>query len=125
MQNANSNYCYPTSATFSISFSFNFSSVFLNCFLSLTTSKAISKKVVSKITFFKLSYPMLMHKADLKAYKEKKCSCEVCKLVNSTSYVKGRDTNKTLNILNGPLDCNSNHVIYLFECKNVNIAFLM
>ena len=125
MENTNSNYHYPTSATFSISFSFKFSSSFLNCFPSLTTNKAISKTVVSKITFFKLSYPMLMDKADLKQYKEKKCFYEVCKLVNNISYFKRRDTDETLNILNGLLDGNSNHVIYLFESKNVNIVFLM
>ena len=125
MQNTNSNYCYPISATFSTSFSFDFSPTFLNFFLSLTTSKSISKTVVSKIPFFKLSYPMLMHKADLKPYKDKKCSCEICKLLNNTSYFKSRDTVKTLNILNGTLDCSSNHIISLFECKNVNIVFPM
>ena len=53
----------------------------------------------------------------------KKSSCEVCKSVNDTSHFKGRDTNETLNILRGPLDCNSNHVIYLFECKQCQYCF--
>ena len=48
---------------------------------------------------------------------EKKRSCEVCKSVNDTSYFKRRDTDETFNILKEPLGCNSNHVIYLFECK--------
>ena len=30
---------------------------------------------------------------------------------------KRRDRNETFNVLKHPLDCNSNHVIYLFECK--------
>ena len=30
---------------------------------------------------------------------------------------KRRDRNETFNVLKRPLDCNSNHVIYLFECK--------
>ena len=47
----------------------------------------------------------------------KKHSCKVCKSVNDTSYFKRRDTNETFSILKGPLDCNSNHVIYLFKCK--------
>ena len=47
----------------------------------------------------------------------KKRSCEVRKSVNDTSHFKKTDTNGTFNILKGPLDCNSNHVIYLFECK--------
>ena len=57
----------------------------------------------------------------------KKRSGEVCKSVNDTSDFKRRDTNETFNILKGPLDCNSNHEIYLFECKQCqfNIAFLM
>ena len=41
-------------------------------------------------------------------------SCEVCKSVNDTSHLKRRDTDEMFNILNGPLDCNSNHVIQLF-----------
>ena len=53
----------------------------------------------------------------------KKRSCEVCKSVNDTSYFKRRDTDETFNILKGPLDCNSNHVIYLFECKQSQYRF--
>ena len=53
----------------------------------------------------------------------KKRSCEVCKSVNDTSYFKRRDTDETFNILKGPLDCNSNHVIYLFECKQCPYRF--
>ena len=52
-----------------------------------------------------------------------KRSCEVCKSVNDTSHFKRRDTNETFNILKGPLDCNSNHVIYLFECKRCQYRF--
>ena len=52
-----------------------------------------------------------------------KRSCEVCKSVNDTSHFKRRDTNETFNILKGPLDCNSNHVIYLFECKQCQYRF--
>ena len=53
----------------------------------------------------------------------KKRSCEVCKSVNDTSHFKRRDTNETFNILKGPLDCNSNHVIYLLECKQFQYCF--
>ena len=57
----------------------------------------------------------------------KKRSCEVCKSVNDTSHFKRRDTNKTFNILKGLLDCNSNHLIYLFiylfECKQCQYHF--
>ena len=52
-----------------------------------------------------------------------KRSCEVCKSVNDTSHFKRRDTGKTFDILKGPLDCNSNHVIYLFECKKCQYRF--
>ena len=53
----------------------------------------------------------------------KKRSCEVCKSVNDTSHFKRRDADETFNILKGPLDCNSNHVIYLFECKQCQYRF--
>ena len=52
----------------------------------------------------------------------KRCQ-KVCKSVNDTSNFKRRDTNKTFNILKGLLDCNSNHVIYLFECKQCQYRF--
>ena len=48
----------------------------------------------------------------------------VCKSVNDTSHFKKRDTNETFNILQGPLDFNSNHIIYLFECKQCQYRFL-
>ena len=53
----------------------------------------------------------------------KKRSSEVCKLVNDTFHFKRRDTNETFNILKDPLDCNSNHVIYLLECKQCQYRF--
>ena len=49
--------------------------------------------------------------------------CEVCKSVNDTLHFKRRDANETFKILKGPLDCNSNHVIYLFECKQCQYRF--
>ena len=53
----------------------------------------------------------------------KKRFCEVCKSVTDTSHFKRGDTNKTFNMLKGPLDCYSNHVIYLFECKHGQYHF--
>ena len=38
-------------------------------------------------------------------------------------HFKRRGIDQTFNILNGPLDCNSNHVIYLFECKQCQYRF--
>ena len=54
-----------------------------------------------------------------------KPSCEVCKSINDTSHFKRSDTDKTFNILKGPLDCNSTiyHTIYLFECKRFQYRF--
>ena len=49
--------------------------------------------------------------------------CEVFKSVNDTSYFKRRSTNKTFNIVKGPLGCKSNHIIYLFECKQCQYCF--
>ena len=53
----------------------------------------------------------------------KKRSCEIYKSVNDNSHFKRRDTNETFNILKGPLDFNSNHVIYLLECKQCQYHF--
>ena len=64
-----------------------------------------------------------MRKADPNHVGGKKRSCEVCKSVNDTSHFKRRDRGETFNILKGPLDCNSNHVIYLFECKKCQYRF--
>ena len=50
-------------------------------------------------------------------------ACEVCKSVNDTSHFKRRDTNEMFNILKGPVDCISNHTIYLFECKQCQYRF--
>ena len=55
----------------------------------------------------------------------KKRSCEVYRSVNDMSYFKRRETDETFNILKEPHDYSSNHVIYLFECKYVNITFLV
>ena len=78
---------------------------------------------VLKIILFGLCYPKLMRKADPNRVGGEKRSCEVCKSVNDTSHIKRRDTNETFNILKGPLDFNSNHVIYLFECKQCQYGF--
>ena len=53
-----------------------------------------------------------------------KFSCEVCKSVDDTPHFKRTDTDETFNILKEPLDCNSNHVIYLFECQQCQYHFL-
>ena len=53
----------------------------------------------------------------------KKRSCELCKSVNHTFHFKKRDTDETFNILKGPLDCTSYHIIYLFECKQCKYRF--
>ena len=46
-------------------------------------------------------------------------SCEVCESVKDTTKFKS----ETFDILKGPLDCNSNNVIYLFECKKCQFKF--
>ena len=53
----------------------------------------------------------------------KKHSCEVYKSVSDTSHFKRRDTNETFHMLKGPLDCNSNHIIYLFKYKQYQYRF--
>ena len=78
---------------------------------------------VLNITLFGLSHTKLMRKADPNRVRGEKRSCEVCKSVNDTSRFKKRNTNETFKILKGPLDCNSNHAIYLFECKQCRYRF--
>ena len=67
--------------------------------------------------------PKLDTEGRSKLFGGKKRSCEVCKSVNDTSHFKRRDTNETFSILKGPLDCNSNHVIYLLGCKQCQYHF--
>ena len=57
----------------------------------------------------------------------KECFCELCKSRNDIFCFKRSDTVETFNILKETLGCDSNHVIYLPECKQcyINIAFLM
>ena len=49
--------------------------------------------------------------------------CEECKSVNDTSHYKRRHTDKTFSMLKGPLEYNSNHAIYLFECNQCQYRF--
>ena len=51
------------------------------------------------------------------------CSCEVCESVKDITKFKKAESEKTFDILKGPLDCNSNNVIYLFECKKCQFKF--
>ena len=76
---------------------------------------------VLKITFFGLCYSRLMRKADPNRVGE--CSCDVCKSVGETSHLKKVGADETFNILKEPLDCNSNNVVYLFECKQFQYRF--
>ena len=51
-------------------------------------------------------------------------SCEVCESVKDTTKFKNAESEETFDILKGhPLDCNSNNVIYLFECKKCQFKF--
>ena len=50
-------------------------------------------------------------------------SCEVCNSVKDTTKFKKAESEETFDILKGPLDCNSNNVIYLFECKKCQFKF--
>ena len=70
---------------------------------------------VSKIQLFGLCYSCLKQKADP--------NIAEMKSVNDSLHFKRTDTDETFNILKGPLDCNCNHVIYLFECKQCYYRF--
>ena len=52
-------------------------------------------------------------------------SCKLSKSVNDPIHFKNRDTEKTFNLLKGPFDYKYNHIIYIFECKPCNMAFLI
>ena len=84
---------------------------------------------VSKITLFGLFYFLPQVDAEGRSKQRgrewrKKRSCDVCKSVNYTSHFKKKNNKETFDMLKGSLDCNSS-IIYLFECLNVHIAFLM
>ena len=79
--------------------------------------KAVFTNVLIKITLFGLCYPRLMRKADPTRVRGKKRSYEICKSVYDTSHFKRRETDEAFNILKGLFDCNSNQIIYSFECK--------
>ena len=49
-------------------------------------------------------------------------SCEVCESVKDTTKLEP-ESEETFDILKGPLDCNSNNVVYLFECKKCQFKF--
>ena len=48
---------------------------------------------------------------------------EVCESVKDTTKFKKAESEETFDILKGPLDCNSNNVIYLFQCKKCRFKF--
>ena len=50
-------------------------------------------------------------------------SWEVCESVKDTTKFKKPESEETFEILKGSLDCNSNNVIYLFECKKCQFKF--
>ena len=50
-------------------------------------------------------------------------SCRVYDSVKDTTKFKKAELEETFDILKGPLDCNSNNVIYLFECKKCQFKF--
>ena len=50
-------------------------------------------------------------------------SCEVCESVKDITKFKKGESEEILDILTGPLDCNSKNLIYLFECKKCHFKF--
>ena len=50
-------------------------------------------------------------------------SCVVCDSVKDTAKFKKAESEETFDILKGPVDCNANNVICLFECKKCQFKF--
>ena len=50
-------------------------------------------------------------------------SCEVCDSLKDTVKFKKAESEETFDILKGPVDCNANNVICLFECKKCQFKF--
>ena len=67
--------------------------------------------------------PQVDREGRSKPCEEANCSCEVCDSVKDTTKFKKAESEETFDILKGPLDCNSNNVIYLFECKKCQVKF--
>ena len=59
-----------------------------------------------------------------KTCEEANRSYEVCESVKDTTKFKKAESEETFGILKGPLDCNSNNVIYLFECKKCKFPYV-
>ena len=51
------------------------------------------------------------------------CSCKVCVSVKDTTKFKKAESEETFDILKGPLDCNSNNVIYQFKFPYAGSTF--
>ena len=67
--------------------------------------------------------PQLDREGRSKPYDGENRSCKVCVSVKDTTKFKKAESEETFDILKGPLDCNSNNVIYLFECKKYQFKF--
>ena len=67
--------------------------------------------------------PQLYRESRSKPFEEANHSCEVRESVKDTTKFKKAESKETFDILKGPLDCNSNNVIYLFECKKCQFKF--
>ena len=46
-----------------------------------------------------------------------KINCEVCNLLEESTTFTDKDHTKEYNIRQGPLNCNSKHIVYLIQCK--------
>ena len=67
--------------------------------------------------------PQLDRETDLNHVRGANRSCEVCESVKDTTKFKNAGSEEIFDNLKGPLDCNSNDVISLFECKNCQFKF--
>ena len=47
----------------------------------------------------------------------KKTNCEICNLIEESTTFTDKDHTKEYKIRQGPLNCNSTHIVYLIQCK--------
>ena len=73
--------------------------------------------------FVRAVLPQLDSEDRYKPCEGKNHSCEVRDSVKDTTKFSKAESEETFDILKGPLDCNSNNVIYVFECKKCQFKF--
>ena len=78
---------------------------------------------VSKNHLVRVVLPQLATEGRSNPCEGKNRPCEGCKSVTDTTHFEKAESEETFDNLKGPLDCNSNNVIYLFKFRKCQFKF--